>query len=171
MRSLSSCGTATPFCAASISALPGCADWTNNSLVGKPTPTCHLEVCLDDQLPQAVAGLVDYYFEYIGGVLATLGRVSACFPIGIVYPSKVPESGGRRFRRDIPLWAGQHFVADHELTDRRRPQQRRIEVRVEMPFRVRLAIGRGLMKAHRIGERNLEEIVVARGELFEDIRK
>src|SRR5208282_6687106 len=40
-----------------------------------------------------------------------------------------------------------------------------------MPFRVRLAIGRGLMKTHRIGERNLEEIVVARGELFEDIRK
>jgi hypothetical protein len=38
---------------------------------------------------------------------------------------------------------GQKLVADHEFLHRRGSQQRRIVVRVEMPFRMRLAVRNG----------------------------
>lgn len=42
-------------------------------------------------------------------------------------------------------------------------------MRVKMPLRMGFAIGRTLVKSHRVGKRSLEEVVVARGEPFEDV--
>ena len=47
-------------------------------------------------------------------------------------------------------------------------------MRVQMPFLMciriaRLAVARGLMKAHGVRKRRLEQIVVARGQAFENI--
>src|ERR1035438_9437508 len=44
-----------------------------------------------------------------------------------------------------------------------------MEMQVHMPLRVRLAIGRILVKAHAVGEGNRKEAVVARGQAFQDV--
>src|SRR5208282_5090896 len=46
------------------------------------------------------------------------GLLSARVEVGMVCPGKIPESGSRRFRRDISLRTGQHLVSNHELADR-----------------------------------------------------
>ena len=38
--------------------------------------------------------------------------------IGVVYPRNISESGGCRFRCDVPLRAGQQLISNHELADR-----------------------------------------------------
>src|ERR1700722_10072862 len=78
-------------------------------------------------------------------------RVAASVP----FPHR-PQPRRRALRRDIPLWHPQHLKADHKLTDSRRAQQRRIEMRVEVPLRMRLAVGGSLMEAHRVREGNPE---------------
>src|ERR1700722_9085939 len=75
---------------------------------------------------------------------------------------------------DIALRSAEHFEADHEFPDGRRPQQRRIKMRVEMTFRMidfRMigAIGRRLMKAHGVREGNSEHAVVSGSHAMQNI--
>src|SRR5262249_22648986 len=74
-----------------------------------------------------------------------------------------PKPLGRSFRRDVALRAAEELEADHEFADGRRAEERRVEMCVEMPFRMGRAVGRALMKTHRIGEGCLEDVVVADG--------
>src|ERR1700730_3122443 len=66
---------------------------------------------------------------------------------------------GRVLRREIALRRSKELEADHDLANRRRSQQRRIEVRVEMDRLVRAASNGLLMKAHGVRKRRLEQIV------------
>ena len=50
------------------------------------------------------------------------------------------QARGGVFRRHVALRRAEHLEADHELAHGRRPQQRRIEVRVQVPLVVRLAV-------------------------------
>src|SRR5262245_8338122 len=84
-------------------------------------------------------------------------------------PFYVPQSFGGLLGGDVALGLGQQFEADHELAHGSRAQQRGVEVGVEMPLLVGLAIGGPLVEPHRVRERDLEQIVVARGKLLEDI--
>lgn len=78
---------------------------------------------------------------------------------------------GREFRSHITLRGCQQFEAHHELLDGGGAQQGREEVRVEVPLRMFAAIGRSLMKSHRVWEGSLKQIVVAGGEAFQDVRQ
>src|SRR5579863_3612049 len=52
----------------------------------------------------------------------------------------IPQTARSGLWRDVALRSAQHFKADHKLPDRRRAQQRRIEVGVQMP----LGVGAGV---------------------------
>ena len=78
---------------------------------------------------------------------------------------------GRRFGSEVPLWLGQHFVAHHKFLHRGRSEQRRQVMPMKMPFRMRLAVTWPLMKPHRVGERSLEEIVIANRDELKNVRK
>ena len=93
-----------------------------------------------------------------------------------------PQSGLREFAQafscalggDVALRSAKHFKADHEFPDCRRPQKRRIKVRVEMTFwmidpRMIKAIRRRLMKAHRVREGNSEHAVVRGSHAMQNI--
>ena len=69
--------------------------------------------------------------------------------------------------REIALRRSQHLEADHEFLHRRRAQQRRIKVRVHLPFGVHGAAGRLLVEAHRIGKGYVEQPVVALREVLQ----
>src|SRR5260370_12529260 len=80
------------------------------------------------------------------------------YPQGGGVPSDLPQSRlpqrlGRRLRRDIPLRPPQQLKPNHELPDRSRPKQRRIEVNMKVPLRMLLPIARLPIKPHRIWER------------------
>ena len=64
-----------------------------------------------------------------------------------------------------------HFKSNHEFSYSCRPQQRRIEVRMEMPFRVWLRIGWTLVKSHGVWKAGLKQVVVAGGHSFQNIRQ
>jgi hypothetical protein len=51
-----------------------------------------------------------------------------------VSPTKALRRG---LRGHVPLRRGEHFIANHEFADRRRPKQRRIKVSVHVPLGVR----------------------------------
>ena len=69
---------------------------------------------------------------------------------------------------EVALGLGEQLVADHELAHGR-PQERRVEMRVELPVGVGLSVERGLVPAHRVGERQAEEVVVAAEQLDQDV--
>ena len=73
------------------------------------------------------------------------------------------------FGSDVALGHAQHFKTYHEFTDCRGTQERRVEVGVEVPFRMRRAIYWRLMEAHGVGEADVEEVVIAGGEALEDV--
>src|SRR6185312_7557935 len=50
-------------------------------------------------------------------------------------------------------------------------KERRVEMRVHLPFSMHRAIGRLLMEAHRIGKWRVEEAVVKPGQLGQDLSK
>src|SRR5689334_23820971 len=75
---------------------------------------------------------------------------------------------GSHFGCDVALRAAKHLEADHELTYGGRTKQWRIEMRVQMPFRMGIAVRGTLVKAHRIGERRVEDTVVDRGDPLQD---
>src|SRR5258707_15196895 len=77
--------------------------------------------------------------------------------------SRLPQRLGRRLRRDIPLRPPQQLKPNHELPDRSRPKQRRIEVNMKVPLRMLLPIGRLRMKPHRIWERSIKNLIVSLG--------
>ena len=55
-----------------------------------------------------------------------------------------PQPPSRAFGRDVALWPGEQFIADHELAHGGGAQQRRVVMAVQMPFRVlRTGGGRG----------------------------
>src|SRR5690348_10722670 len=58
-----------------------------------------------------------------------------------------PQPLGRALRRDVALRHAKHFKTHHELPYRGRAQQRRIIVRVKVPLRMLLAVGRRLVEA------------------------
>src|SRR5271165_336262 len=70
------------------------------------------------------------------------------------------KSFGRALGSDVALRTSQHLESDHKLSDRCRPQQWRIEVRVEVPLRVIRPIRWRLVKSHRVREGNTENFVV-----------
>ncbi len=79
-----------------------------------------------------------------------------------------PQPVGGLLRGDVPLGTGQHLVAHHELFDRGRAQEGRVEVGVQLPVGIAAAV-RGLaVPAHAVGEAGLEEVVVAGGQPLEN---
>lgn len=79
------------------------------------------------------------------------------------------EAGGCGFSGQVTLRSGEEFVANHELSNGGRAQQRAEIMRVKMPFFVWLSVGWLLMESHRIRESGFEEIVVADGNAAESI--
>src|SRR5688572_20904286 len=72
------------------------------------------------------------------------------------------------FRGDITLRHPEHLITYHELADRCRAQQRRIEMCMEQPLWVSLSIERSLVKSHGVGKGDLKQIVVACGDRLQD---
>ncbi len=56
----------------------------------------------------------------------------------VLFLGQAAQALGGAFGRDVALRLGQQLVADHELAHRGRAQQRRVEVRVQVPLGVRL---------------------------------
>lgn len=79
------------------------------------------------------------------------------------------EAERGRFGCEVALRSGEQFVADHELANNRRAQERREIVGVQVPGFVNLAVGRLLMEAHGIRECCFEQIVITNGDAAEDI--
>src|SRR5258708_890545 len=75
---------------------------------------------------------------------------------------------GGKLGSDITLWRAEHFESNHELSHSRRAQQRRIEVRVEVPLWMLCVIGRSLMESHRVREGNIENAVIGGNDLFQN---
>src|SRR5206468_10135221 len=81
----------------------------------------------------------------------------------------LPQPPRRFLGSEIALRRSKQLEANHELADRSRAKQRRIEVRVKM-LRSRWRVAkRLLMKTHRVRKRRLEQVVVSRGQSFEYI--
>ncbi len=74
------------------------------------------------------------------------------------------QTGCGVLRQNVALRHAQHLEADHELLYRRRSQQRRIEVSVEV-----LLLTRSLMKPHGVRKAGLKKVVVADRQLTENI--
>src|SRR6185312_9031847 len=55
------------------------------------------------------------------------------------------QPGRRGFRGEIPLGRTQHLEPDHEFPDRRRAQERRVEMGVHLPLGVQRPVDRLLM--------------------------
>src|ERR1017187_10013972 len=91
--------------------------------------------------------------------------------VEIVFVGQGAEAGGGGFGGEVALGRAEHLEADHELADFGGAQQRRVEVRVEVHSLVRLAMGGALVEAQAIGERDLEEVVVAGGDGLKDVGK
>src|SRR5262245_18323955 len=81
------------------------------------------------------------------------------------------QSLSRRLGCDVTLWRCQQLKADHEFSDCRRSQQRRIEMSVEMNERIITAIGRLLMKAQRVRKLWQKKIVVSGREPSQGVSK
>src|ERR1035437_10415217 len=90
------------------------------------------------------------------------------YPLSASWPEVLFRAGaqslGRGLGGNVPLWHSQHLKAHHELAHRGRTQQRRIEVRVEVPLRMGLFVRWTLVEAHGVGKAGLEEIVEADGQ-------
>src|SRR5438477_9632606 len=67
--------------------------------------------------------------------------------------------------------SGKQFKSHHNFSHLRPAQKERIKMNMEMPFTMHFPIRRLLVKTHCVRKRNLEQIVVARGYLLEDIGK
>jgi len=63
---------------------------------------------------------------------------------------KAAKSLGSRFRADVALGCSKQFITDHEFSHCRRAQQRRIEVTMQVPFRVVSAVCGLLVETHRV---------------------
>lgn len=74
-------------------------------------------------------------------------------------------------RGDITLRLAQQLVPDHELAHGGRPEERWVEVGMQVPLGMRRAVGGGQMEAHGVGEGDLEEVIVAGGQLLQDVRQ
>src|SRR5260370_32347242 len=70
--------------------------------------------------------------------LRDTGRRTLALAAVVDFTQRAQPIGGD-FRCQITLGRSQHFKSDHEFWDSRRPQQRRIVMRVKMPFVVYLA--------------------------------
>ena len=81
------------------------------------------------------------------------------------------EAGGGSFGGEVALGHAEHFEADHEFANLGGAEERRVEVGVEVHGVVTLSVGGALVEAHGVGEADLEEIVVAGGDRFEDGRE
>ena len=84
-------------------------------------------------------------------------------------PGEVAQAGGRVFRGDVALGRAEEFESDHELPDRRRAEERRQEVGVEVEPVVGQPVGRMLVDAHRVRERGFEEVLVSDGDGMEGV--
>src|SRR5580693_10706506 len=82
----------------------------------------------------------------------------------VVRRGRLAQTCGGIFRQNVALRHAQHLESDHELLYCRRPQKRRIKVRMEV-----LLSARSLMKPHGVRKAGLEEIVVTDGQLTQDI--
>jgi hypothetical protein len=95
--------------------------------------------------------------------------------VGVVdFAIDIAQPLGRLFGGQVTLSLAQQLEADHELSDRCGPQQRRVVDGVQRPMAgivVPQRTGRGAMESHRIGERTLEQVVVFGGQLFDDDRQ
>ena len=80
------------------------------------------------------------------------------------------QAARRVLGRQVALRLGQQLVADHELAHVG-AQERRIEVRVDLPVVGRPVTERRLVPAHRVRERPLEQPVVAASQLVQDDRQ
>lgn len=83
--------------------------------------------------------------------------------------TEAAQAFGGGFRSNVALRRSEHLVPHHELADSGGAQERRIKVRVQMPFRMRRAVGRRLMEAHRVGEECFEEVVVPGCDSLKDV--
>jgi hypothetical protein len=81
------------------------------------------------------------------------------------------QAFGSLFWRNIALCFGEQFKPHHEFAHRCRTEQRRIGMGVQMPVRMGRAIGGTLVEAEGVGERDLEQVIVARCQSFEDVRQ
>src|SRR5216684_7417715 len=84
---------------------------------------------------------------------------------------RFPEPLRGLFRQNIPLRHAKHLVSHHELAHRGRAEQRRKEVRMEMPLRMLFFVGRLLVEAYRVRETHSEQLVVAFREAVKNVRQ
>ena len=96
-------------------------------------------------------------------------------PVVLAVTSRLVEDTSqpcrRIFRSDISLRTSQHFESDHKLSNGRRAQQRRIKMRVHMPFGMFLSIRWTLVKTHGIWKRGVEKPVITTSEPAQNIGK
>ncbi len=85
-------------------------------------------------------------------------RSSCLLPFIGIHESS--QGGCRRLGRQVSLGRAQQLKSNHELADGGESEQWRIEVWVELPFRMREAIARREIEAHRIREWCIEDAVV-----------
>jgi hypothetical protein len=81
----------------------------------------------------------------------------------------LPQLCRGELRGDIPLRHGEHLITHHELLYGRGAQQRRVEMKMEMPFRMVAAVGRLLVDTHGVGKTGKEKVIVAGADPFERI--
>jgi len=87
----------------------------------------------------------------------------------VVAFAQVAQPLGGLFRSQVPLGFGQQFVAHHEFLHGRRAEQRREEVRVQLPVGQVARVERGSVPTHGVRKGHLEEIVIAREHAFENL--
>ena len=83
--------------------------------------------------------------------------------------NELTQARGRLFRRQVALRFRQHLETDHELAHAGRAQQRRIDVRMQLP--VHAVIAAAPVPAHRVRKRQVEQPVVGRQQLRKNARK
>jgi hypothetical protein len=88
----------------------------------------------------------------------------------VIFRQRAQAFGGL-FWRNVALRFGEQLEADHEFAHSCRAQEWRIGMRMQMPGRVGRTIGGALVEAERIGEWDLEQVIVACRQSLKDVRQ
>src|SRR6476619_4761889 len=73
--------------------------------------------------------------------------------------------------RQIALSVCEHFITDHKFLDRRRPEQWRVEMGMELPMLLFTESTRRPVPTHRVGKGDFEQIIISCQKTLENIRQ